>query len=230
MNGWFPFALSLAVFLLAHGIPTRPAIKGALVARIGAAGFGIGYSVLSTALLAWVIVAAGRAPFVPLWGFARWQADAAMALMLLACLLTAYAVAGRNPLSFGSRAAPFDPERPGIAGVSRHPVLLALALWALAHLLANGDLAHAILFGLMGGFALLGMPLIDRRRRRLMGADWTRLARATSLVPLSALTSGRWTPRAAPPLLPALAGVVVWGVLLLLHPLVIGVDPLALAR
>jgi uncharacterized membrane protein len=230
MTPWLPFALSMTVFLLAHAIPTRPRVKAALVARLGAAGFGIGYSLLSTGLLVWVIVAAGRAPYLPLWGFGPTQAVLALVLMLLACLLTGYAIAGRNPLSFGSRAAPFDPGRPGIAGVSRHPVLLALALWAVAHLIANGDLAHVVLFGVMGVFALAGMPLIDRRKRRQMGADWTRLAAATSGVPLAALVSGRWHPRGAPPLAPGLAGLAVWGALLVLHAPVIGVDPLALLR
>jgi uncharacterized membrane protein len=37
------------------------------VARLGHAGFGIAYTDLSLALLAWLIAAAGRAPYVPLW-------------------------------------------------------------------------------------------------------------------------------------------------------------------
>lgn len=226
-NGWFGFALAMGVFLLAHALPARPQLKARIVAVTGQAGFVRVYSALSVGLLAWVIVAAGRAPWVPLWGPAVWQAHAALALMLAVCLLAAYALAGANPLSFGSRAAPFDPARPGIAGVSRHPVLLALALWALAHTLANGDLAHVLLFGTMGLFALAGMPAIDRRKRRVM-PDWAAQARATSLLPLAALVQGRWRPKGAPALLPGLAGLAVWALLIALHPLVIGVAPLAI--
>lgn len=225
MSGWGEFTAAMAVFLAAHAIPVRPGIKEPLVRVLGRAGFGLAYSTLSIALLVWLIVAAGRAPFVPLWGFAPWQADVALVLMLGACLLAAYAIAGRNPLSFGSQVAPFDPERPGIAGVARHPVLWALALWGAAHLLANGDLAHGLLFGTMTGFSLLGMALIDRRKRRAMGSDWPRLAQATSLVPFAALFSGRWRPRSAPAILPGLVGLVVWAGLIWLHSVVIGVSP-----
>jgi len=227
MTGWTEFALSMGVFLASHALPARPALKARLVGLLGRPGFVWAYSALSIGLLAWVIVAAGRAPWVPLWYPAPWQTHAALVLMLLACLLAAYALAGANPLSFGSRAGPFDPARPGIAGVSRHPVLLALALWALAHTLANGDLAHVVLFGTMGVFALVGMPAIDRRRRRMM-PDWAAQARATSLVPLAALVQGRWRPSGPPALLPGLAGLAVWALLIALHPLVIGVAPLPL--
>lgn len=226
MTGWVEFALAMAVFLGSHALTVRPALKAPLVRALGQAGFGLGYSALSLVLLGWLIVAAGRAPFVPLWDPAPWQAWVALALMLAACLLVAHALAGSNPLSFGSRAAGFDPAHPGIAGVSRHPVLLALALWALAHATANGDLAHLLLFGPLGLFALIGMGAIDRRKRRLLN-EWEHLARGTSLVPLEALVSGRWRPTAPPPLVPSLAGLAAWAALIALHPAVIGVDPLA---
>ncbi|MCL4676293.1 MAG: NnrU family protein [Pararhodobacter sp.] len=230
MQGWTEFVAAMIVFLGAHAIPVRSQLKTPLVALLGQAGFGIAYSVLSIALLTWVIIAAGRAPYLPLWAFAPWHGHAALALMLAASLLAAYAIAGTNPLSFGSRAAPFDPARPGIAGVCRHPMLLALALWGATHLLANGDLAHVILFGTLTGFALLGMPLIDRRKRRDLGAEvWRTQARATALVPFAALLTGRWRPQAGPTWRPALAAAIVWALLLYLHPLVIGVDPLAAA-
>lgn len=217
MGGWVNFALAMAVFIGSHALSARPAIKAPLVRGLGRAGFTLAYSLLSVALLAWVIVAAGRAPFVLLWAPARWQVWLALALMLAACQLAAHALAGVNPLSFGSRAAPFDPDRPGVAGVARHPLLLALALWALAHLVANGDLAHLLLFAPMAVFALAGMPLIDRRKRRAL-PDWPRLARNTAWL---ALRPG------VPPLAPTLAGLVLWGALLWAHPAVIGVDPLA---
>ena len=226
MGGWGEIALAMAVFLGSHALAVRPGLKAPLVRLLGRAGFGIIYSALSLVLLGWLILAAGRAPFVPLWDPAPWQAWLALGLMLAACLLVANAVALPNPLSFGSRAEGFDPARPGIAGVARHPVLLALAFWALAHLFANGNLAHLLLFAPLGLFALIGMIAIDRRKQRAL-EGWEDLARNTSLVPLAALVSGRWRPKAPPPVLANLAGLVVWMLLLALHPVVIGVDPLA---
>jgi hypothetical protein len=44
----------------------------------------------------------------------------------------------------------------------RHPMLWGTAIWAVAHLAVNGDLASVILFGSMGGWALFSMKLINR--------------------------------------------------------------------
>lgn len=44
----------------------------------------------------------------------------------------------------------------------RHPMLWGQAIWAVAHLLVNGDLASVVLFGGLGLWALLEMALINR--------------------------------------------------------------------
>ena len=87
MAEWSEFAGAMLVFIGSHALTARPAWKSALVARLGHAGFGLLYSALSIGLLAWVIVAAGRAPFVPLWPPGRWQVWLALGLMLAASLL-----------------------------------------------------------------------------------------------------------------------------------------------
>ena len=95
-----------------------------------------------------------------------WEAVSRFGYVLIILVLAA----GRpNPLSFGGRRTGFDPARPGIAGFARHPLLWALFLWSGAHLLVNGDLTHVILFGAFAIFCLMGMGLLDRRRRREMG-------------------------------------------------------------
>lgn len=223
MIDWGEFLLALAVFFLSHALPLRPVIRRPFEAAIGRRAFSLGYSLLSLAILVWLIGAAGRAPYVPLWYPAPWQAWTALALMLPACLLLTMGLASVNPLSFGGRAGQFDPAAPGIAGVARHPLLAAIALWSLAHLIANGTLAQALLFALFSAFAVLGMALIDRRRRREIGdAEWRRLARNTALFSLSGLHGLR----ATPPMRALAAGVVLYGALIVMHPLVIGITPL----
>ncbi|HEX9858579.1 MAG TPA: NnrU family protein, partial [Paracoccaceae bacterium] len=185
MAGWGEFALALAVFFLSHVIPARPGVRAGLVVRLGPASYGAAYGLVSLVLLGWVIVAAGRAPFVPLWDQALWMRWVVNGAMPVAILLGSFAIGAVNPFSFGGRAAGFDPDRPGIAGVSRHPLLLALLIWAAAHLLVNGDLAHVLVFAPFAAFAAFGMVAIDRRNRRNWGAaDWARLSARTSLLPL----------------------------------------------
>lgn len=44
----------------------------------------------------------------------------------------------------------------------RHPMLIAVKTWALAHLLVNGDLAGMVLFGGMMAWAVISVILINR--------------------------------------------------------------------
>lgn len=228
MSGWGGFAAAYAAFLVSHALPARPGLRRRLVGVLGEAGYLLLYGAVSLAVLAWLIAAAGRAPYVALWPYAAWRVWLANLAMPLACLLVAFAVGAANPLSFGGTAAGFDPRRPGVVGVARHPLLLALALWAAVHALANGDLAHLLLFGGFFLFALLGMRAVDRRRRRRLGeAAWRGLAAGSSAWPFAALLGGRWRPRpGAGDALRLALGVALWLALLALHPVVIGVSPL----
>ncbi|WP_435660340.1 NnrU family protein [Leisingera caerulea] len=217
--GWLEFTAALMLFLASHAIPVRPPVRPWLVSRLGLRGYIIAYSLLSLAILAWLVVAAARAPYVgvlPYWEGFRWVP---LLVMPLACLLAVAGMMRQNPFSFGGLGLrAFDPADPGILAVSRHPLLAAMALWAGAHLLANGDLAHVILFGLFAGFAWIGMALIDRRKQRQMGqGEWNRLSRNTARLNLA-----RLRPTAAEAGLAA----AVFLALLILHAPVIGYSPL----
>lgn len=220
---WLGFAGVFALFFATHSIPVRPGVKSRITARIGRRGFTIGYSILSIATLGLLIRAADEAPFVELWPQMVWQRHVVHLGMLAVCLILAFAIARPNPFSFGgARNDSFDPNRPGIVRLTRHPVLLALALWAGLHLLPNGDLAHVLMFGVLGSFAVAGRAQINRRKRREMGAaSWQGLDAKMSKTPwLQAPAS--WGSAA----LRLLAGVAAFVTLLLLHPVVIGVSAL----
>lgn len=220
LAGWGEFVAAYAAFFLSHSVPLRAPIRPWLAARLGAAGFTLLYSALSLAALGWLIVAAGRAPHVTLWPWAPWQNHAVLLLMAPACLILALAIARPNPFSFGGmHDHRFDPERPGPVRVTRHPLLLALALWAVAHLAPNGDLAHALVFGAFAAFALAGGRLIDRRRRRAMGARWDVLRRAVAAAPPLRRPGAGDALRLA-------AGAALYAALIGLHPHLFGVSPI----
>ncbi|MBW4976188.1 NnrU family protein [Roseovarius mucosus] len=219
--GWFEFALAYIVFFLSHSLPVRPPLRPWLQARLGASGFTLAYSALSLAVLAWLIAAAGRAPHVTLWDWAPWQVHVPLIVMGPVCVILALSIGRPNPFSFGgARNDLFDPARPGIVRWSRHPLLAALALWAAAHVVPNGDLAHVILFGTFAAFAVLGGRLIDRRKRRGMGADWQRLRVVVEDAPL---LSWRWP---GDILARLVAAVFLYAMLLWVHPVLFGVSPL----
>ncbi|PID59749.1 MAG: NnrU family protein [Gammaproteobacteria bacterium] len=220
MMDWFEFIFAFITFFATHSLPLRPPVRSRLTRLLGERGFQVVYSVLSLAILAWLIVAAGRAPFVLLWAWSPWQGHATLSIMALACLILAVSIGTPNPFSFGgARNALYTPQRPGIVRLTRHPLLLALALWSLAHLIVNGDLAHVILFGTFAAFSALGGRLVDRRRKRELGDSWETLWVETRSQPLGAI-------RAALDIRRLALGVALFLLLLWAHPLVIGVSPL----
>ena len=223
---WIEFALAMGLFMVSHRVPAWLGVKERLVAALGPRGYMAAFSAVSLLLLWWVILAAGRAPVVLLWDQAPWQRWAVNLVMPVAVALAAFGVAAPNPFAFEGRTSGFDPARPGIAGVTRQPLLWALALWAGAHLPANGDLAHVLVFAPFLVLAVLGMRVVETRRRKAMGAaDWARLTAGTGLFPFAALVAGRWRPVGWPS--PWRAGVTLggWALLWHLHAPVIGVWP-----
>ncbi|MEE9313143.1 MAG: NnrU family protein [Rhizobiaceae bacterium] len=176
---WQEFIGAFALFFFTHTVLLRPAIKCRIITRIGPRGFTTFYSGISLILLGWIIKAANDAPYVGLWDTAPWHYYFTQICMALAVIISALAIGRPNPLSFGgSNNHAFDPMEPGIIGIIRHPILASLFIWSFSHLIPNGDLAHLILFGAFSGFALLGMKIINRRNRRVLGSqEWERLTR-----------------------------------------------------
>ena len=60
------------------------------------------------------------------------------------------------------------PSKGAIFYRMRHPMLTGFALWALGHLIVNGDVASFILFGGLGAWALMAMVMINRAE-----PEWT---------------------------------------------------------
>jgi uncharacterized membrane protein len=111
--------------------------------------------------------------------------------MLPAFLLVVIGLATPNPTSVGQEARiAQDPQ--GIVRVTRHPFLTGVGLWALVHLIANGDWASLVFFGTFAVVAGTGTVSIDAKRRRNQGdAAWQAFAARTSILPFVAILQGR---------------------------------------
>ena len=224
MMAWFEFVLAFVFFVVVHNLPARPNLRKSFVATLGERPYIVLYSLISIFALGWLIVAAGRAPYVSLWEFEPWQLWVPIIAMLPACLLIALALGRPNPLSFGgSRNDEFDPQRPGVVALTRHPLLVALALWSAGHVIPNGNLAHVFLFGGFALISLFAMRGIDRRYQRQLGSEaWATLMRQVRdarVIDIGSAFTGPFLLRAA-------AGILFFLVLLLAHPYIIGVSPL----
>jgi uncharacterized membrane protein len=224
------YLIAYALFLAAHSLPAMRPLRRRLVTTLGEKAYVRIYGFASLALLVWLISAALRAPYIALWTPPGWAYLATLILAPLGLVLVGAGLARPNPLSVSLSRSPFDPARPGIVAITRHPVLWGFALWALSHLPANGDVVATTLFGGLGAFALLGLPLVDRRvKGRLGAAAWLQLASSTSILLFAAMARGR-----APvgcsrsDLIGAAAGGATAALLLVgLHAALFGADPLA---
>jgi uncharacterized membrane protein len=96
-------------------------------------------------------------------------------------------------------------------------------LWAVSHLIANGDLSSVLFFGLLAALALGGTVLIDRKKQLALGSNWPRLTQVTSNVPFAALLAGRTKLRWRDiGILRIAAGLLLYAVLYLAHPKIAG--------
>jgi uncharacterized membrane protein len=182
-----------AVFLIGthFGIASTP-LRGELIGRVGENGYRVLYSLLALVALVWLATAWRAAPYLPLWDAGAGLRHLALALMPLAFLLVVCAVTTSNPTVVGQKPDP-DARSPavGIVRVTRHPFMWGVALWALLHLLANGDEASVVFFGAFVVLALAGTLLIDARRTRENAPGWGVFLQATSNLPFAAILQRR---------------------------------------
>ena len=194
LSGWAEFALALVVFMASHFLPRMGGLRETLIARIGRRPYFTGYGIVSLVVLLWLIGSTSRAPFIELWAASEWTRKVPTVVMPLAMFLAVIGVGTRWSYSLGSTAgAAFDPANPGVAAVTRHSLLWALALWSAAHLPPNGDLAHVVLFGGFAVMSLAAMPLFNRSAKTTRaGDDTARLFQAAPVLTLTVLFDRRW--------------------------------------
>jgi uncharacterized membrane protein len=146
-------------------------------------------------------------------------------VMPLATILLVAGYSTPNPTAVGmERSARADDPAPGILRVTRHPVMWAIGLWAISHVIANGDLRSLVFFGAFAGLSLGGTVLIDRKKQLALGSNWSRLAEVTSNLPFAALVTGRTRLRWRDiSLLRIAAGLLLYVVLYRAHSIIAGV-------
>jgi uncharacterized membrane protein len=211
-------------FCGSHVLLSSTRLRGALRDQLGEQGFLAVYSVTSLVIFAWFVAAYIAAPTILLWPRQRWAALVPVSVMPLATILLVAGYSTRNPTAVGmERSARADDPAPGILSVTRHPVMWAIGLWAISHLIANGDLSSLLFFGLIAALALGGTVLIDHKKQLALGSNWPHLVGVTSNLPFVALFAGRaklrWRDIG---ILRITAGLLLYAVLYLAHPKIAG--------
>ena len=181
--------LGVTLWIVVHLVPTlAQPMRERLITSWGNGGYRAVFAV--TVLLALVLIIVGwrMTPQVTLYQLPAWSAPIGFVLMIVAFIL------------FGS--AHHDTI---IKRVIRHPQLMSLVVWSISHLITNGSTRALVLFGGLGLWAIIEMPLINARE-------------------------GKYTKPEPPGIKTELKGLaisaVIFAVALFLHPYFAGVAPI----
>ncbi|CAN7429685.1 NnrU family protein [Pararhizobium sp. LjRoot255] len=190
--------LGIVIFLGMHLVRVvAPGLRASVIERQGkGAWMGI-YAVISLVGLLLIIYGFGEARAVTgmLYNPPVFLKHISLLLMLLAfiCLAAGFLPAGR------------------IAVAVKHPQILSIKIWALAHLLANGETSSVLLFGSFLAWAVILRISLKRRQRA-----------GEKVLPVFRSASND--------LLAVIIGVVVYGLFVWkLHEWLIGVAPIVLS-
>lgn len=221
-------ALAAIFFVGLHFLVSGSRLRDILVFILGEPAFRAEFSLLSLFGLWWLVRAYRAAPYLETWGQPGWFKPIAAFFMLFAFLLMVAGLTTRNPVAAGGQFQDRDEPAYGILRITRHPFLWGIALWALLHLIANGDAAALVLFGSLLLLTLGGAHSLDAKRLRLHGENWEKFLRATSSVPFLAIAQRRNVLR-----LDEIGGwrlaltLVLYLVILHFHARLFGVSPLS---
>ena len=145
----FVLILGLIVFLGAHSLAIA-GVKAGLTARLGAGTYKLASTAASLVGLALIIygyVLYRRTGWIDVWTPPHGINHLSVLLMLAAMI---------------ALMSSFFPGE--IKRRLKHPMLVAVKIWALAHLLANGDLGSILLFGSFLAWAVVDRISLKRRQ------------------------------------------------------------------
>lgn len=163
------------------------------IQRLGIKGWKAIYAVIALLGLVLIVIGYGQARMDPVW---LWMPPVALRHLVLLLMVPAFILL----------VATYVPGN-AIKAKLGHPMLAAVKIWALSHLLANGTLADILLFGSFLAWAIACFAVF-RRRDRAAGKP----------VPQS---NGKST------ILTVVLGIVLWFVFAMyLHVWLFGVSPM----
>ena len=220
--------VSLLSFVGLHFALSARRPRAVLIDRLGEMGFLGLYSAIALAALAGIVQGFRTAPYVVWWIPPAWGRFVALFAMPITLYFWVAGFSTPNPAAAGQQGllSETEPAR-GILRITRHPALCGFALWALLHLLANGDRAGVLTFLSVLVLSIGGMLHIDSRRQQNGGTAWQAFSDRTSRVPFAAIVRGRNSLRLTElGLVRPLIALVLYGAILAFHRTFYGVSPL----
>ena len=180
------------MFAGTHMMLSSLPVRSKLVSRLGEKAFLGLYSLVAFATfipLVWVYLDNRHGGGV-VWDLAAVPGvrPLAMALAVLGFAVIAGAYRNPSPAFVGIKKAW---GARGLTRITRHPLFMGIALWALSHLLLNGFVTDVLFFGGMLAFSLAGAAHQDARKRATENERLGQFFAESSFWPFAAIIAGR---------------------------------------
>ena len=203
--------LGLILFLGAHSVRIwADGWRNQTIEAYGEKAFKSVYTLVSILGFYLLVVGYGEARLqtVALWNPPIFTKHISMLLMLLSSILLVATYIPRN--HFKMRLG--------------HPMVLSVKVWALSHLLANGNLADLVLFGSFLIWAVLNFRSARARDRALLlNLNVTEEAAGESI----AESESAHQPKLLSTIITLVGGIAIWALItFVLHAKIVGVSPM----
>ncbi|MFO8058201.1 MAG: NnrU family protein [bacterium] len=183
--------IASSFFFLTHILLSHGRIREGLVSALGLLGFRAVYSFISIVPLGaavWMmIVLEGPEKGAEFWSLSWYGYPVVYLLMLAAFILVVQSFFNPSPTGMMQERA----EVTGILRVTRHPMNMGVALFGLAHLMANGVPADLFFFGSLFLTGLIGAYHQDRRKSREKGQEYIEFKNNSSILPFAGIIIGK---------------------------------------
>lgn len=150
--------LGLVIFVATHLVPSFPKLRKILVQSFNPKGYKALFSILSLVSIVLIVYGLKESAFQSLYEPPTWSRHLAMLLMLPAIYF--FLSNSIRPISSSAQL------------ITAHPVNWAVIFWSTSHLIANGDLAHVMLFSTFWLFSVISIltgnlrglkPILEKR-------------------------------------------------------------------
>jgi len=184
--------LAAVFFVGIHLFVAGTTLRDKIVGAVGEGPYMGLFSLASLGGIVWLSSAYAAADHHLMWSAPQFLRPVAIGLMAISFLFAVVGLTTKSPTATGGESV-LQNEEPatGVLRITRHPFLWGASLWALTHLVMNGDVASLIFFGAFLVLCLAGTSSIDAKKARALGEDWEKFASTTSNRPFLAIQQGR---------------------------------------
>lgn len=180
-----------AGFILLHLIVSGTPLRNAAINGLGYQPYLAVFSLLTFVALGIMIYGYAIVPHTDfIWLPSPVAYKITKGLLLLSLISLVMGTLSSNPTNMMNEKA-IDKEIVGMIKITRHPIQWGILLFAIGHLIANGDKASIIFFGTLALVSFIGMLLVDLRKRKEEDPRWRAFMGKTSMLPFAAVIAGR---------------------------------------